>query len=265
MKVDSNRFQTLFLSKAGQALKAMEPQEDQDLAPPADTVELTGRVPKLDFASTVLALAAAAPAGGIPVLAALSQETAQALITADQEKLHGESMRAQFQDVPKVDDPRVSHFWEEVSTLSESPFPAPQVYQSFFIDASSDVENMSFGTTMLESELHNDAALAFTIAHEEGHRQHRDTQGAKGLEAFAELCSSNDELSSLGIKVLFEGRKQNEREADEFAARVVSQMDIEKDHVLTFLRAFPEDNLHPAGTERASLVDKAWVEAASVV
>ena len=258
MKVDSKGFQTLFLRKAGQTLKTFEHHQEPTIATPRDSVQLSSGVPRLEFASTVLALAAAAPAGGIPVLAALSQETAQALITPDQEKLHGENMRAQFQDLPKVDDPRVSRFWQDVSVISESHFPAPQVFQSFFIDASSDVENMSFGTTMLESELKNDAALAFTIAHEEGHRQHRDTQGAKGLEAFAELCTENEELSSIGIKVLFEGRKQNEREADEFAARVVSQMDVDKEQVLTFLSAFPEDNLHPAGTERAALVDKAW-------
>ncbi|HIB66733.1 MAG TPA: hypothetical protein EYO33_16865 [Phycisphaerales bacterium] len=258
MKVDSKGFQELFLHKARQALKELESPQEQVVALPSDTVQLSQGGSHLNFSSMVLALSAAAPAGGIPLLAALSQETAQALITPEQEKLHSERMRAQFQDVPKVDDSRVSRFWEDVSAITKSPFPAPEVFQSSFFDASSDVETMSFGTTMLESELKDDAALAFTIAHEEGHRQHRDTQGAKGLELFADLCLSNDELSSIGIQVLFEGRKQNEREADEFAARVLSQMDIEKDQVLTFLSAFPEDNLHPAGSERAALVASAW-------
>lgn len=255
VKIISSQFKNVFTQAAREVLNEIEAPEAK-ASEPMDSVQLNSDAVTTEqgFRSVVLALAAAGPAGGIPALAALSQDIAQQMISTEAEELHGKKMAEQFSSLPVVQDERVQAAWQDVKVATDSPFQAPVVIESIFVDASSDVRNMRFGTEMLKTELAQDDVLAFTVAHEEGHRQNEDEQGARGLEAFAELCSQDDALSGIGIKVLFEGRKQNEREADIFAAEAIKKMGTDTKQVLEFLESLPEDRMHPAGTERAELV-----------
>ncbi|MBX3172307.1 MAG: hypothetical protein KF760_33190 [Candidatus Eremiobacteraeota bacterium] len=56
------------------------------------------------------------------------------------------------------------------------------------------------------------------------------------------------------------GRHQNERQADESAARVAARLGCAPLPILQFLLGLPEDSEHPAGRERAELVRQAMAE-----
>lgn len=263
MKINPVKFQKVFTLRAKQILQP-EATGAPETSPATDSVELSKGPTGLDFQGAVTALATSATLGGVPALAALSQQVAQEITTPQEEVNAAAQLAEQLDSLPKVEEPRVTHLWSEVAEVTATPFDAPRVVDSFFIDAQADARNMYIGTTPLQNEMSTDEVLAFTLAHEEGHRQHRDTTGAAGLEALVALCEGDEKAYTFAFQALAEGRKQNEREADEFAARAVKKMGYESGSILEFLNALPGDLQHPPGEERARAVEAAMLHRETV-
>ena len=72
-------------------------------------------------------------------------------------------------------------------------------------------------------------------------------------------------LFSAAFQAVRSGRHQNERQADEFAARVAAKLGCAPLPILKFLLGIPEDSEHPAGHERAEIVRKAMAEEGVIV
>lgn len=261
MKIDSASFQKAFVQRAQVLLEKADSAVSQSTEPaPVDEVSLSGSGQssgRLSFQGLVTGLAVSTAMGGVPGLAALAQEVARGLISDEQEAAASVRMTEQFlQTLPKVEEPRVAEIWSEIAKVTDSPFQAPLVFQSGFLDAQADARTIMLGTESLNEDLSDDSVLAFTLAHEEGHRRHRDTAGAAGLQALFELCQENDELYGLAFKAMAAGRRHNERQADQFAARAMTELGYDKQPVLEFLEALPGDMQHPPGPERADLVQQ---------
>lgn len=259
MQIDRVKFGAVFARRVAEMLEekprvAVAPSEPRDLVewskakPPS--------VPTLSFENAVLALAGSAALGGIPALAALSQEVAKDLVTRSDEQQYSDLVQEQFSSLPQVVDPRVDRLWDRVEQMTNSPFPAPRVLQSVFVDAQSDSLGMYLGTDSLDSSLSDDSILAFTLAHEEAHRRHRDSAGGAGLDALYELAKDDDQLGSLAFRALRHGRQANEFAADLFAARVLSDLGLPERPVVEFLASLPGDLQHPEGRLRARLVEE---------
>ncbi|MGE0492920.1 MAG: hypothetical protein AB7S38_27160 [Vulcanimicrobiota bacterium] len=250
MRIDTFQFQRAFCERARPLVPA-----DQLEALPADSFEPSNQARR--FQQMVLAVSAAAGASQVPALAALSQEIGQNLVSQAEDAAFADNLADQYSSLPHRQDPRVEQAWSQVAQASQSSFPAPVVLESSFIDAQSDSREMYLGTASLAGDMADDTILLFTLAHEEGHRQHRDKAGVAGLEAFLAGCQGNDQLESLSFKVLREGRHQNEREADAFAAGVLAQLGCDPAPALAFLGGLEADMQHPGGHEREQLVRQA--------
>ena len=233
-----------------------------DSADPVDGVSLSegsSATDTLAFQAAVSAVAASATLGGVVGLAAMAQEVARELVTSAEEVDASNRMTEQFAaTLPRVEDPRVEGSWAEVSRVTKSPFEAPLVFQSFFIDAQADARTIMLGTESLKGDLAGDEVLAFTLAHEEGHRQHRDTAGAAGLQALLDSCESDKELYSIAYDAMAQGRQDNERRADLFAAEAMVKLGVDKQPILAFLGSMPGDMQHPEGAERVALVESVY-------
>lgn len=262
MQINPAKFQTAFLQRASEALSKPEQAVAVDSGTPVDGVTLSGvsvSTDALSFQAAVSAVAASATLGGVVGLAAMAQEVARELVSPAEEMDAARRMTEQFAaTLPRIEDPRVQDSWVEVSRVTESPFEAPLVFQSFFIDAQADARNIMLGTESLKGDLASDEVLAFTLAHEEGHRQHRDTAGAAGLQALLDSCEKDKELYSLAYDAMAQGRQDNERRADLFAAEAMVKLGVEKQPILEFLGSMPGDMQHPVGTERVALVESAY-------
>ena len=262
MQINPARFQKAFLQRAGQALSKPEQAKAVDSGAPVDGVSLSNGSASTDtllFQAAVSAVAASAALGGVVGLAAMAQEVARELVTSTEEVEASERMTDQFAaTLPRIEDPRVLDSWTEVSRVTKSPFEPPLVFQSFFIDAQADARTIMLGTESLKGDLASDEVLAFTLAHEEGHRQHRDTAGAAGLQALLDSCEKDKELYSLAYDAMAQGRQDNERRADLFAAEAMVKLGVEKQPILEFLGSMPGDMQHPVGTERVALVESAY-------
>ena len=257
MQIDKVRFQQVFTARAQQMLCATEESKANEscaLPEPKDDVVFSKPVDPLAFQSAVSAFSTAASLGGIPALAALTQEVAQALIGPQDEEESAQKILEQLSTLPRVQDNRVDQTWSRVAEATASPYSPPEVVDSFFIDAQADARNMLLGTTPLKQDLADDNVLAFTLAHEEAHRQNRDSAGSAGLETLVELCKDDEGLFPIAFKALGEGRRQNEREADLFAAEVAKKLNYQLEPILKFLESLPGDLQHPPGSERAELV-----------
>lgn len=258
MQIDRNRFQNLFTQRVTRLTQ--QPAAVPISVEAGDRVDLTSTptASRNMFAEAVLTLATTASLGGIPALAALSQEVAQLLVTPEQELQSAAKIAAQLSSLPTVSDPRVEKAWQDIEQLSSSPHTAPVVVDSFFVDAQADARNMFIGTSALKGDMANDSVLSFTLAHEEGHRIHRDSTGSAGLETLLELCREDEKLFPLAFQALGEGRRQNEREADSYAARLLTQLPVEQGAVMNFLSQLPGDLQHPDGKERAEALRSIW-------
>ena len=265
MKIDGTLFKRTFLKKAAPVSEKISRQQSN--TDNSDSIKLSSSssidtpVEELSldllekrFSQAVLAIGSASSLAGIPALASLSQEVGQALVSPQQESDLAASIAEQYQDLPKAEDPRLDSSWTQVSKTTNSPFPEPVVVDSFFIYAQSDSRGMYIGTNALESELSNDTVLAFTLAHEEAHRQNRDSAGSKGLETLVDLTKNDDQLFPLAMSALQEGRHQNEREADLFGAQTVTRMGQDLKPVYDFLADQTEDLQHPGGAERCQYI-----------
>ncbi len=262
MRIDQSQFQKAFVQRANQALSQSKGAEVVETRVPTDGVSLSKRSASTDvlsFQSTVSAVAASAALGGVIGLAAMAQEVARGLVTSAEEVDASNRMTQQFAaTLPQVDDPRVQDSWAEVSRVTESLFEPPLVFQSFFIDAQADARTIMLGTESLKGDLAGDEVLAFTLAHEEGHRQHRDTAGAAGLQALLDSCENDKELYSLAYDAMAQGRQDNERKADLFAAEAMVKLGVDKQPILEFLGSMPGDMQHPEGAERVALVESIY-------
>jgi hypothetical protein len=265
VQIDTAKFRTAFTQRAQRVLSQVEKTTETAAPTPSDQVSLSGggdpSVQGLKFEAAVTAIATSATLGGIPGLAALTQDVAHSLVSEQQEIDASARMVDQFTSLPLVQDERVESVWSGVAEVTESPHDAPLVYESFFIDAQADARNMMLGTETLKGDLADDNVLAFTVAHEEGHRQHRDTAGTAGLQALMDLTENDKELYSLAYQAMAEGRQQNEREADLFAAEAMTELGYDKQPMLEFLNSLPGDIHHPVGTQRAQAVDEIFQEA----
>lgn len=263
MKIEPAAFQTAFLRRAeganqtGRADRALAERS----AEPADSVELTpahAEVPTTPLQQAVLALSAASAAVGGPLLPAVAQEVGKALVTAAQEERQAESRREAFGKwvVPTGEKAeRVREAWERLQQVSPSPLPPPKVIDLSLTFAESDTREMFIGTRALDGELADPSVLTFTLAHEEGHRRHRDSAGSAGLEALvAAVDGAPAEVTREAFRALREGRHENERRADAFAAEVAARLGCDPEPILAFLLACEEDMQHPAGLERAEAV-----------
>lgn len=256
MRVDRTRFQSIFIQRAGRL-----PRENAPAASGVqDKVEIgaSDQSPTPNFKKSVLALSTAASLGGIPAIAALAQEVSKSLVTAEQEDESSARLAAQLSSLPREIDTRVSEAWKEVESARPSPFVPPVVLDSVFIDAQSDSRAIYVGTGSLRGDLSDDSILAFTLAHEEGHRIHRDSAGAAGLETLLELCQEDEELYPVAFKALNLGRLENERQADRYAAETLQTLNVDRTKITEFLRQLPGDPQHPDGVERAALVSDVW-------
>ena len=266
MEINTARFQNAFLQRVSQALPKPEASTSQTettkSSGPVDGVSLSEKSASADilsFQAAVSAVAASATLGGVPGLAVIAQEVARGLVTSAEEVDASNRLTEQFAaTLPRVEDSRVQDSWAEVSRVTESPFEAPLVFQSFFIDAQADARTIMLGTESLKGDLASDEVLAFTLAHEEGHRQHRDTAGAAGLQALLDLCENDRELYSLAYDAMSQGRQDNERRADVFAAEAMVKLGVEKEPILEFLGSMPGDMQHPEGAERVALVENVF-------
>ena len=183
-------------------------------------------------------------------LAEAAQDVARELVTPEQEREFAHSILDVYTSRLVPTDPQTAAIWEKVQGVTGSAFPAPQVVNSPLVAAQADSRNLLLGKATLEGELADPALRTFAIAHEEGHRQHRDSAGTLGLEALLEG-------SPQGFLAMREGRHQNELEADEFSGRVVGRLGCDPKPILQYLLSLPEDVEHPAGLTRAFTVKEA--------
>ena len=225
----------------------------------ADSVDFSSP-PAVAAAFDQMVLAVSLSTAGIPALAALSQDIARALVTPQQEHDLAQSMHDAFQSRFVPNQPELDQAWQGVQRVTGTSFPAPQQVKSPLVYAQADSRNLYIGQDALAGELSDANVLTFTLAHEEGHRQHRDTAGAKGLESLSEATAH-----PAGFQAIREGRHQNERLADEFAARVAAKRGCAPLPILQFLLGIPEDAEHPAGKDRAGIVRQAMAEEGVVV
>lgn len=225
----------------------------------ADSVDFSSP-PAVAAAFDQMVLAVSLSSSGVPALAALSQDIARALVTPQQEQDLAQSMHDAFESRFVSNQPELDQAWQGVQRVTASSFPAPQQVKSPLVYAQADSRNLYIGQDALAGELSDPHVLTFTLAHEEGHRQHRDTAGAKGLESLSEATSH-----PAGFQAIRAGRHQNERLADEFAARVAAKLGCAPLPILQFLLEIPEDAEHPAGKERAEIVRRAMAEEGATV
>ena len=255
MKIQSAQFQASFVRQAPRQVP------DAQVQAVVDSVSLSAQpVSPNAFAQVALAVSVAAQGGGIPALAAISQDVARALVTPEQDEQLAQGMRDGFESRFVPNRPALQEVWNKIQGLTGSSFPAPQEVNSPIVYAQADSRNLYIGKEALETDLADANVLTFAVAHEEGHRQHRDTAGAKGLESFLEAGQDNPKLFPLAFKAVRAGRHENERRADEFAARVAARLGCQPLPILEFLLGIPEDAEHPAGVERAQLVRSAMAE-----
>lgn len=240
MKIAPTPFQTRFLQQAAQRLASPE------LQTAVDRLDLSN-APQVQRAFDQVTLALAAASGGAPLLAAIAQDVARSLVTPQQEQELAQNLRDAFESRFTPNPPVLDQVWQGVQKITGSQFPAPQQVSSPLVYAQADSRNLLIGQDALQTDLADPNVLTFSLAHEEGHRQHRDTAGAKGLEF-------------LPPAALRAGRHQNERQADDFAARVAAKLGCAPLPILQFLLAIPEDGEHPAGLERARSVRTAMAE-----
>ena len=257
MKIQAIPFQHAFLKKAAEVLPKSE--SATFTAPPVDQAVLSSEVSgsgRLEqrFSQAVLAVATSAQLAGIPTLAAIAQEVGQSLITPEQEKAHGESIAKQYSDRVKETPEQLEAEWDALSSTVKSEFGPPVVIDTGIVFAQADTTGMYIGQDALRGELSNKDALAFTLAHEEAHRTHRDSAGAKGLETLYELVKDEEKLFPLAFKALVAGRHQNEYEADLFAVQTLKKMGRDVEPAFEFLNSLEEDLQHPAGPERVAYV-----------
>lgn len=248
MKIGVDTFQARFVRQAPQQLK------DPLLQEVADRVDF-GSSKAVAAAFDQMVLAVGLSSLGVPGLAALSQDVARALITPQQEQQLADTLHDVFESRFAPNHPLLEETWQGVQRVTGSAFPAPQQVNSPLVYAQADSRNLYIGQSALATDLADPNVLTFTLAHEEAHRQHRDSAGAKGLEALQESSSS-----PAAFQALREGRHHNERQADEFGARVAAKLGCEPLPILKFLLEIPEDAEHPAGRERAALVRQAMAE-----
>lgn len=245
MKVDRVAFRETFVQRAAARPVAAGPVDQVSVGP-----AVAPRLRPLDQA--VLALAAAGPAG----VAVVAQEAARALVTRSQEEALAASTREAYASYAAPPDERVQRCWQRIQEVAgPSEFPPPQVVTLGLVFAEANSLDMYVGASALAGELASDDVLTFALAHEEGHRRHRDSAGSTGLEALVEVTGdSPPEVSRLGFLALREGRHENERQADAFAADVVGRLGCDPKPLEAFLRACEEDMQHPAGSARAEAV-----------
>jgi len=55
-----------------------------------------------------------------------------------------------------------------------------------------------------------------------------------------------------------QGRQDNERRADLFAAQAMLKLGVDKQPILEFLGSMPGDTQHPEGAERVALVESVY-------
>jgi hypothetical protein len=262
MKIVSSQFQARFVERA-QARLVQVPSGEAEAV---DSVTLSRGVPvQTAFAQAALALQAAAGGAGVAVLAALSQDVARSLINAEQEEQLAAGLHDAFESRFVPSDPKLEAAWQGVQAVTGSQNSAPQQVASPLVYAQADSRNLFVGSDALAGDLANPSVLTFTLAHEEGHRQHRDTAGAKGLEAFVEAAGEDPKLFKLAFGVLREGRHENERQADDFGARAAARLGCDPKPILEFLLPIPEDGEHPGGRERAVAVRRAMAEEGAIL
>lgn len=259
VKIGVSEFQQRFSELARQRLRE---RPEASTAEPADSVA-PGRVTETaagdphavtSFAQLTLALAASAPAGGVAVLALVAQDAARSLVTSEQEASLARGIRDSFASRIVPSPPQLQQSWQKVSALSASLFAAPEVVNSVLVEAQADSGNLFLGQATLAHELADPDVLAFAVAHEEGHRQHRDTTGSRGLELLLQACGDDPQLFPLAFRACHEGRRGMERAADAFAARVTSAMGCHLAPIAAYLASLPGDSEHPDGAERAAAV-----------
>lgn len=189
------------------------------------------------------------PARATPAqLAEAAQDAARELVTPDQDRAG--SLVDAFSSRLVPTDPQTAATWDRIKSVTGSVFPAPRVVNTILVVAQADSHDMLLGKAALEGELVEPNVRTFAIAHEEGHRQHRDTAGNLGLEA---LLGTHPEAVRAG-------RHQNELQADDFAGHVAGKLGCDPKPILEYLLALPEDAEHPAGLTRAFAVKGAMAE-----
>ncbi len=240
MKIAPTPFQTRFLQQAARRLASPE------LQTAVDRLDLSN-APQVQRAFDQVLLALAAASGGTPLLATIAQDVARSLVTSQQEQELAQSLQDAFESRFTPNSAALDQAWQSVQKVTGSQFPPPQQVNSPLVYAQADSRNLLIGKEALQGDLADPNVLTFSLAHEEGHRQHRDTAGAKGLEF----------LPPAALRC---GRHQNERRADDLAARVAAKLGCAPLPILQFLLAIPEDGEHPAGLERARAVRTAMAE-----
>lgn len=256
MKVGLSQFQTRFVERAKEKIPAVEVQSV------IDSVTLTpGLPPQQAFAQVALAIATAAQAGGVPALAAISQDVARSLVSPADELSLAQALESGFESRFVASPPELESAWQGVQKVTGSSFPPPQVVNSPLVYAQADTRNLFLGKEALATDLKEPEVLTFTLGHEEGHRQARDMAANQGLESFAQSAAGDPKLQRLAFQVMREGRHANERRADQAGAHAAAQLGCEPGPILTFLLSIPEDNEHPGGLERARAVRQTMAEA----
>jgi Zn-dependent protease with chaperone function len=253
VKIEPQQFIARFVSR-GAARTAKDLEKSSPLTD-GDRVELTGAglPPQAAFQQMFLALAAATP-GGPPALAALSQGIARSLMPPEQEEQFAASLNDAFASRFVPPTPALQNAWGKIEGITGKHFSPPQLVNSPLIYAQADSRNLYIGTEALQSDLADPDVLIFALAHEEGHRRHRDSAGTRGLDTLLEICQDSPQMFKPALAAVREGHKENERQADAFAARVAAQLGCKPGPIAQFLEAIPEDHEHPSGSERAAAV-----------
>ncbi len=243
MQVNRCAYQRAFV------LRSLDHLPQSEATEVSDTVELSPVCPDQAFQMTLSLLVASA---GLPVLAALAQEVGRELVTSEQEAARAELTRAVYREREKELPESVASAWSKVREVTDSPHQPPVVVDTPLVFAQADTLGMRLGRAALENELADPNVLLFTLAHEEAHRQHRDTAGSRGLEVLIELAEGN--LGTAALQALHQGRQDNELQADLFAAQVCAELGCDPKPILAFLEATEGDTDHASGSERARAV-----------
>lgn len=183
-------------------------------------------------------------------VAEAAQDVGRELVTPAQEEAFAETVLDTFSNRLQPTDPVTAATWAKVRAATSSPFPAPQVIGSILVVAQADSRNLLLGKDALQGELADPNVLTFAMAHEEAHRQHRDTAGVRGLATLVEAAPK-------ALPVMRAGLHQNELEADEFAGRAAGRLGCDPKPILKYLVSIPEDAEHPHGLTRAWTVKDA--------